>query len=441
MRVMHTIAWVAATAAVALGAKPTVIKAIPDNGEVGVDPGLTQIRVTFDQPMKRGTHSVVGGGETFPEITGTIRWSGRTTVIIPVRLEPNHEYWLSINNQQYRNFQNAFGEAAVPYPIRFTTGDEGARKPATDALDANGEAADELARVLTTAYSHRDKLGIDWGEAIAGKRDELAGARDADAFARIAGVLLARAQDKHIWLQVGSKQVPSYMSPPVPNVNPPVLAKLVPNYERLSSAVAMGRFEDGIGYLEIDTWHGADPEAIEAAFDAIGRLRDARAMIIDVRANGGGDETLAQQVAGCFIDEPVLYAKNRYVDADAPGGFGEMHQRWVRPNTSRPRYSGPVIVLSGGIVMSSNESFVMMMRAAPRATVVGGRTQGSSGNPKPHDLGNGVTVWVPSWQDFTPGGEAIEGVGVPPDVGVETAPSDFASGDPVLERALEFVRE
>jgi len=442
MRAILTAVCSMLVASAALGAPPKVVRAIPDNGDVNVDPNLTEIRITFNQPMDPGGRSIVGGGDSFPAITGDVRWVGGTTVVIPVKLEADHEYWLSINNEQFRNFVNDRGESAVPYPIRFVTAGADAKPTGTYAdLAVNGAAADRLAELLSTAYSHRDRLGVDWAALIGEHKDELKGARNADTFARIAGTLLAKAQDKHIWFQVGSRQIPTYMRPVPPNVNPPMLPKLVPNYERLSDSVAVGRWDDGIGYLSIDSWDGSNREAVEKAYEALGRLRDAGAIIVDVRANGGGDETLAQGFAGCFIDTPFVYAKNRYVDASAEGGFGAVLERTLEPNTSRPHFAGPVVVLSGPVVMSSCEAFVLMMKGAPRATVVGGRTQGSSGNPKAHDLGNGVTVWLPSWEALTPDGEAFEGVGIEPDVEVEASASELFAGDPVLTKGLEIARE
>ncbi len=91
--------------------------------------------------------------------------------------------------------------------------------------------------------------------------------------------------------------------------------------------------------------------------------------------------------------------------------------------------------------MSSNESFLLMMKQAPDAVIVGARSQGSSGNPKPHDLGNGVTVFLPSWKDMTVDGHELEGVGVPPDIEVNATANDFRESDPVLTAALEHLRK
>lgn len=155
----------------------------------------------------------------------------------------------------------------------------------------------------------------------------------------------------------------------------------------------------------------------------------------------GGSEPLAQQLAACFIDKPVVYAYQVYRDSSAPGGFTERSARELSPSAMGPKLRMPVAVLMGPENMSSCEGFLLMMRQAPRCKLVGGRSYGSSGNPKPHVLGNGVTIYVPSWKSMTAEGEEFEGKGLPPDIEVKTRPSDFEQGDPVLEAGLKGLRE
>ena len=83
---------------------------------------------------------------------------------------------------------------------------------------------------------------------------------------------------------------------------------------------------------------------------------------------------------------------------------------------------------------------MLVMKQAGDCVVLGQPTYGSSGDPKPHELPNGVIAFVPSWQALLPDGTCFEGVGVPPDVEVAVNSSDFATTDPVLERALETLR-
>ena len=73
-----------------------------------------------------------------------------------------------------------------------------------------------------------------------------------------------------------------------------------------------------------------------------------------------------------------------------------------------------------------------MREALPNAFLVGKPTRGSSGNPKPLVLPNGVTVTYSRWVSMLPDGTPIEGRGVRPDIEVEHA----AQGDPTLDAAI-----
>ena len=108
----------------AIAAPPKVVKAVPDNGDRDVDPNVKEIRITFDQPMGEGM-SVVGGGESFPEMPGKPRWGNSRTFVIPVKLQPNHDYWLSINSDRFQNFTNRGWRTggAVSDPVSHRSGE------------------------------------------------------------------------------------------------------------------------------------------------------------------------------------------------------------------------------------------------------------------------------------------------------------------------------
>ncbi|MAT71267.1 MAG: hypothetical protein CMJ58_17285 [Planctomycetaceae bacterium] len=426
-------------------APPRVVKASPDNGNADVDPATRELRITFDQPMDPGGRSIVGGGETFPELIGQPRWrDGNRTFVMRLKLQPEHDYWLSINNQRFTNFRNRAGEPAVPYPIAFRTAAAGAANDLPGAEQADDAAANleayEIARdAVENAYSYRDRLDVDWGQRFEAARKRLIDAKSPQDFAKRLAMVLAKAEDKHVWLTVEGQHVPSFVRPAVPNANFKLLPRLVPKWQMHGKHLATGDWGDGVKYLAVDNWtQSGVADDLGAALAAV---QDAQGLIIDVRSNGGGDERLAQQVAGCFTDERLLYGKNVYRDPQSPTGFTDPpYERWLEPNAEGPRIKAKAVVLTGPVVMSSCESFLLMMKAAG-ATLVGDRSQGSSGNPKPHDLGNGVVLFLPSWKDMTPAGDELEGVGIPPDVPVKATARDFQRGDPVLEAALKLLRK
>lgn len=126
------------------GAPPKVIESVPANGATDVDPALREIRVTFDQDMNRASYSWVGGGPQYPATRGKPRWVSARTCVLPVVLKPNHEYRLSVNNQQFGNFRSKTGESAVPYPLSFKTG--AGKGGNVTAPDEKEDAAEEAAQ-------------------------------------------------------------------------------------------------------------------------------------------------------------------------------------------------------------------------------------------------------------------------------------------------------
>lgn len=102
---------------------PQVVSMVPQNGDEQVDPALTSIRVTFDQPMRDGTWSMCGGGEHFPEVIGQPSYDEQCKVwAVKVRLKPSHEYHFSLNSKWFRGFRSAEGVILEPVEVQFVTG-------------------------------------------------------------------------------------------------------------------------------------------------------------------------------------------------------------------------------------------------------------------------------------------------------------------------------
>lgn len=199
------------------------------------------------------------------------------------------------------------------------------------------------------------------------------------------------------------------------------------------------RFGD-VGYLFIGSWNPRTI-GIEEVDTALEELRETRALILDVRPNGGGDNSLAFDVAGRFAAEPVLAFQVRYRDGPDHDDLAEPIESHLEPRGPW-QYVRPVVVLAGRGCYSSNEGFVSAMRELEQVTVMGDTTGGSSGNPGVHALGGGWSYTVPRWIAYTADGRIIEWQGIPPDVPLDLGPEDFTGpGDPVLDFALRWIRE
>jgi hypothetical protein len=422
-------------------AAPKVVITKPDNGEIDVDPALTEIRVDFDQPMDPRGRSMVGGGDAFPKPTGPMKWAnGNKTVIIPVALQPDHDYAFSINSDTFKGFSSPTGGPAEWYPVSSHTRAAGAAAAEPDVTPEQNKAAlAALAQAIDEDYAYRDRKKIDWPKEIAKRREKLENAKSANEFARLTAHLLRLAEDAHVSVEVGDVRIGTRANSVPPNFNYQTLEKAVPGWKELPSGIITGRFdEDGtsIGYINFSECSQRQAKGFDAAID---EMKETNGLILDARFNGGGDETAAQQVAGRFIEKPAVYSKDRLREA---GQWKGPFDRTVEPRADAKggRYAKPVAVLIGPKIGSSAESFVLMMKHGAGAKLYGDTTKGSSGRPLPHQLGNGVTVYLSSWEDQLPDGTILEGRGVRPDIVIKTTLPMLEQSDPVLEAALKALR-
>jgi len=412
-------------------APPRVIATTPAHAQAGVDPAATdRVTIRFDRPMLVGSHSWIGAPPLFPTPAGQPAWTSPTTTELPVRLEPDHDYMLRLNSESKQGFRTPDGEPLAPNTLVFST------RPYPTTPERNRAALDTLGVLLTTRYSHRNRLGIDWAALIDEHAPALAASDSSLSLAVGLADLLARARDLHVTVLIGDLTLPTHSRIYAPNFNARVLSRLLPDLAKRTEQVYACRTPDDVGYILITSWDPAGGPGA-AAIDAVRDLADTRALIIDVRPNPGGDETQAQRLSACFVDQPTVYARNDRVDAGSPSGFSGMYDRSIAPSDDAPRYLSPVYVLSGPGVVSSCEGFLLMMRAAG-AHILGEPSAGASGDPKPHAIADDITVMLPSWRTYTPRGLPIEGEGVTPDTFIRVTPEDVAADDPVLRAALEM---
>ncbi|MCY3684527.1 MAG: S41 family peptidase [Gemmatimonadetes bacterium] len=418
---------------------PRVVRTVPENGAQSVDVATMELRVTFDQPMdtKRGYSFVILGSKfVLPEVAGKPQWISDTTIVLPVKLKPNREYGLGINSERHQNFRGTNGLPAVPYPLSFRTAPSGDMKPLDP--EQNRKSLEQLRSAIEEKYSYRDLRGIDWDVRFAEFEPRLVDTKTSRQFAFLAGQLLEVARDAHIKVNVDGDRLAGFQRSVRPNVDRELLKRIVSQFRSVNRAVVTGRFPDGPAYLMIRSWSPKAARDIEAAAKWIDELSLDDTLILDIRFNSGGDERLARKIAGRFVDQSVVYAGHLNRDVSSPSGFSEINKRTLKP--IRPGFRGRTVVLMGPVNMSSCEAFLLMMKQAPQCTLMGEKSYGSSGNPKPVRLANGVTVFLPSWVALTPDGEPFEGKGISPDVYVEF-PDEPGDQDPLINAALELLKK
>jgi carboxyl-terminal processing protease len=314
--------------------------------------------------------------------------------------------------------------------------------PPSPPIDAQAALAafDEVYQAFTEGYAgfvllpklKWDKLGKDQ-RALAGEVGTVF------ELAVVISDLLAQLEDLHVWVKAGDEFVPGYTRERPLNGSWNATQKLAGARQKSGDQLHWGITDDGIGYLGI---HGlGDAKLSERIDEALERMTETWALIVDLRFNGGGDEILAQKIAGRFLDRQRVYSSNQYRNGPDLDDLGPKLERSFEPRGPW-RYEAPVVLLQGRRTMSSAESMALMFAQCPQVTTMGDWTAGSSGNPRRIELACGITVNQPRWLDRDPEGNPVEHVGVRPDELVEAAPADFDdTRDPVLEAALEHLRK
>ncbi len=420
---------------------PRVQSLTPEHGAVGLDPTVDEIRVTFDMPMSRSGYSFVGSGPDMPLSSAAPWWEDAYTCVMPVRLKPNQAYHLSLNSERFQNFKSVWQVSSVPKVWEFSTGGSSAvaRSPA-EQQKVNLASLDALCDAMRRRYSYFDTRGVDWEKVFSEhRRDIVESATTEKWLLRTAGMLNV-SRDLHLSLKYEGQVAPAFTRGVSPNVHWASIRKVLPTVSAVNGQVALGVSADGIGYVLIKSWDSAYRSELRAVQDFLARTHDAKVMILDVRFNRGGSESLAKEVAAWFVTEPRVYATHAYRRGTGPDDFTPVRKRVIEPNPPEKRFSGPVVVLMGRANISSCEAFLLMMKQAPNATLMGERSYGSSGNPQPIYLPNGVKLMLPSWKSMTPDGVMIEGVGIEPDVIFEGHDVQWSLEDPILDVALEHLR-
>ncbi len=411
---------------------PQIVYSSPSSGDTQVDPLLKEIIIRFDRKMGRGM-SIVNSANS-PKSSGQAEWVNDSTFRVPVNLKPNTAYSLNLNSRRYHNFRSAEGVAMQPQRLIFRTRQlKGSKKTQKASFE-------DFEEVFTSLYSYYGSKGIDWKTELALYKPKLIQSETASEFATHLIAMLAKADDPHLWVELyGDRFRTNNQKLIHQNLNlMAVIRGLTERKNSPSNWVISGMYGK-VGYLAIRTWNNQNKSEILTAIDRLKEMRELDHIIIDVRDNSGGDDRIAQEFASHFITEPVDFEKIVTYN-EATEKFDRTTVRALEPSNDF-HHPGKVYVLTGESIMSSNESFVMMMQQAPNVTTIGMSTFGTSGNPRPFDLPNGVRVYLPSWQAYTIDDQLIEGNGVQPDIEFITKDGDFAARDVLVEKVISLIEK
>ncbi len=215
--------------------------------------------------------------------------------------------------------------------------------------------------------------------------------------------------------------------------------------ERLEVVQAVPRSPEGrrfgdVGYIRVSSFAFVDDAEV---FDGLlGELRDTRALILDLRENGGGRGLNPNLLLGRFIEEELP-------DFELQKRDGEVKARLKAIPRGEP-YRGRLVVLSDVFTYSAANYLVHRVRFHDLGVVIGERSGGGSAQRIQVELVDGLPFIYSRRRLVDPEGVDFE-QGLEPDIAIELTPQDLReglgirSGDPatdgVLAEALRLIEE
>lgn len=184
------------------------------------------------------------------------------------------------------------------------------------------------------------------------------------------------------------------------------------DFVKFNSAFPIGGFStsEKYGYLQLNGFGGMPLKELEKQLDDMSlRFKDKKAVIIDIRINGGGEPAFVEAVTRRFSFETNSFDK-------------------------------PLVLLTSGASISAADHFAMNLMYFPNVTIIGERTAGMFSSMMGKKMPNGWEFSLSHETRLAKDGTNYEGVGIPVDIEIANTKDNLTTGkDPVLSKAMYFL--
>ena len=204
----------------------------------------------------------------------------------------------------------------------------------------------------------------------------------------------------------------------------------------LISHIAAKVIENNIGYIAISDFDGGCAKEFEEKYKKL-KEQGITKLIIDIRNNGGGIVDEAIEILDLIIEkgETLLVTKDKKDNEE------------ITRAKKKPIIDIPVVVLTNEYSASASEILAGALKDYKKATIVGTTTYGKGVIQELQQLTDGSGLKITTNEYFTPHRNAINKIGVKPDVEVDL--SDKAKitlnlkeeDDNQLQKAIETLKK
>ena len=190
-----------------------------------------------------------------------------------------------------------------------------------------------------------------------------------------------------------------------------------------------GKTDSNIGLMVINHMDYITEENLHDQMETIlQQLKDTDGLILDLRTNPGGMDTISVALARHFVSQTTLGFSTAAINKDGESPVQHIN---IEPY-SGSIYQKPVYALISQETASAAESFILAIKDLPNVTLVGENTQGALSNVLPEYLPAGYWVGISNETYYDRDGNTYEGSGIAPDHLV----SAFSEADLATPRAI-----
>lgn len=306
--------------------------------------------------------------------------------------------------------------------------------------DTQAGNLEALWKIMDEHYCFFQEKGVDWDYVHAVYARQVDSGMTDGQLLEVLGNMLAELRDGHVNLYTSFDMArywgfhENYPS----NYSDSLVNKYLGTDYKIAAGFRYRILDDNIGYVRCASFAS---EAGSGNLDNILMyLAPCRALIIDLRDNGGGLLTAAEKLAARFTNEKRLVGYMRHKTGRGHADFSSMEEQWLKPANGL-RWQKPVAVLTNRKVFSAANEFAKYMKCCPEVLIVGDKTGGGAGLPFSSELPNGWSVRFSACPMYDRDRQSTEN-GIVPDISVGLGSDDMATGrDAIIEAARQALRK
>ena len=282
----------------------------------------------------------------------------------------------------------------------------------------------------------KEQYGLDWNAVYDKYSRQIADDMTDSQLFEVLGNMLGELKDGHVNMY-SSWDVArnwSWHEDYPSNVSDTLLRRYLGTDYRIAASLKYRVLDDQVGYVRCASFASGFGEG--NLDQVMLYLAPCRGLIIDLRGNGGGMITAAEQLASRFTNRKTLVGYMQHKTGKGHSDFSSRQAQYIFPSAGL-RWQKQVVVLTNRSVYSAANEFVKYMHCFDHVKIVGDTTGGGAGMPFNGELPSGWSIRFSACPMFDAQGNSTE-FGIAPDHAVALRAVDEARGQDTL---IEYARQ